>query len=68
MDRTESDSAMEMGNFVNTSVEIEGTASTDWEDKAARVTSDPCTNATLKRALADSSNYDVEFVEQPPEV
>ena len=53
---------------MNASVEIEDPALTDWEDKAARVTSDPCTNATLKRALANSSNYDVEFVEQPPEV
>ncbi len=48
----------EMGILVNASVEIEGPASTDWEDQAARVASDPCTHPTLKRALADALEQD----------
>ncbi len=48
----------EMGILVNASVEIEGPASADWEDKAARVTSDPCAHSTLKKALADALDKD----------
>ena len=49
---------MEMSILVNASVDIEDPASTDWEDKAACLVSDPCTNATLKRALADALEQD----------
>ena len=44
--------------MVNASIKIEGTATTDWVDKAAKVTSDPCAHPTLKRALADALDQD----------
>ena len=44
--------------LVNASIKIEGPASTDWVEKAARVTSDPCTHPTLKKALEDALEQD----------
>ena len=44
--------------MVNASVEIEGPASTDWEIRAAKVSSDPDARPALKRALAEAMEQD----------
>ena len=47
-----------MGMMVNTCVEIDGPESMDWEDRAAKVSSDPNARPALKRALVEALERD----------
>lgn len=44
--------------MMNTCAEIDGPVLTDWEDRAARVSSDPDARPALKRALAEALEQD----------
>ena len=44
--------------MVNACIEIDGPASTSWEDKAARVSSDPNASPALKKVLAEALEQD----------
>ena len=44
--------------MVNATIEIDGPALMDWEDRAALVSSDPAASAALKRALAEALEQD----------
>ena len=44
--------------MVNTSVEFEGVALADWENRAARVSSGPDAHPVLKRALVEALEQD----------
>ena len=49
---------MEMGTMVNLCVEIDGPVVTDWETRAARMSSDPIVGPGLNGALAEALNQD----------
>ena len=44
--------------MVNASVEVVSPALSDWEDMAARMSSDPTASSALKRALAEALEQD----------